>query len=231
MSGNPEVSEPGTDLTVAQIRQYTKKAPPPLEDPYNLSKIADKIQTTNPAPRDTLIDLARSIQHADSVLKAATGNKLATIAEQIKRLQDEARQVMEDAVVDSQLHRAACNFQKRPGQLYHLYEKSDGTPYLSMLSPAEWGKNHKHKYLGSYRLELDQSWTPVEKIAERDRRYDFIEHMMGDNMIMKGSLFERNGAIAAGDDEKTYMLTGHHIKNSDGKAEQRESPVVEHMDE
>ena len=63
---------------------------------------------------------------------------------------------------DLELHRAECAFQKRPGATYHLYERGNGSLYFSMLSVEEWGGAPPHPHRGSYRLELDQSWTPVE---------------------------------------------------------------------
>lgn len=33
------------------------------------------------------------------------------------------------------LHKAACNFVKKPGHVYHLYSRPSGQKYFSMLSP------------------------------------------------------------------------------------------------
>ena len=43
--------------------------------------------------------------------------------------------MLEETKRDAELHHAACNFKKRPGQMYHLYRRSNGTTYFSMLSP------------------------------------------------------------------------------------------------
>ena len=37
-----------------------------------------------------------------------------------------------------------------------------------MLSPAEWGGSAPHPFEGSYRLEADSSWTPVEEAESVD---------------------------------------------------------------
>jgi hypothetical protein len=44
-----------------------------------------------------------------------------------------------------------------------------------MLSPTEWGGACPHKFLGSYRLEYDHSWTPYDKIEARDRDIKAID--------------------------------------------------------
>jgi len=47
----------------------------------------------------------------------------------------QAQRILESAKRDTQLHHASCNFTKVPGHTYHLYERSDGTTYFSMLAP------------------------------------------------------------------------------------------------
>ncbi len=56
-------------------------------------------------------------------------------------LQDQAKQVLEDAKKSVDLNHARCNFVRKPMNVYHLYrrvEESDSFTYWSMLSPAEW---------------------------------------------------------------------------------------------
>ncbi|AUX49014.1 hypothetical protein SOCE26_105590 [Sorangium cellulosum] len=132
---------------------------PARTSPYPLSRLS--------APHE-LVDVAREIQQADALLGAVTGGKLALIARQIRSLQEQAREVLEAAKRDGELHRAACNFKKRPGHVYHLYRRGDGVRYLSMLSPEEWGGSPPHVFEGSYRLEVDMSWTPAGEIDPGD---------------------------------------------------------------
>ncbi len=47
----------------------------------------------------------------------------------------QAQKILHSAKRDAQLHHAACNFMKAPGNVYHLYEKSNGKTFFSMLSP------------------------------------------------------------------------------------------------
>merc|ERR1711976_84306 len=90
-----------------------------------------------------LMDLAKTIATADSHVKATTTNRLKQIADQIKRLQQEATQILENAKRDKMLHQAACNIVKKPGQMYYLYEKpldAEGKnmqPYFSIMSPED----------------------------------------------------------------------------------------------
>lgn len=126
---------------------------------------------TRPAkiPREDVLALAEHIQQADNFVQANACNKLSTIAEQMKFLHRQALQVLKDAKRDNELHHVACSFKKVPGKLYHLYKKEESESYFSMLSPEDWGiSGAPHRYLESYRLEYDQSWTPEEEIAHKD---------------------------------------------------------------
>lgn len=113
--------------------------------------------------------MAEEIQRADQLLSSVVGGKLEHIARQMRALQQEARETLAQAQRDAALHRASCSFRKRPGELYHLYERPDGQQYFSMLSPEEWGGAPPHRFCGSYRLEANMAWTPASEIAARDR--------------------------------------------------------------
>lgn len=124
--------------------------------PYPVSRLA---------PNMELVQIAEQIAESGVVLNTRVNAKMQVIAKQIRMLQDEARKVLEEAQQDMQLHQAACNFKRQPGKIYHLYRKSDGSLYFSMLSPADWRGAMPHEYAGSYRLENDMGWTPVEELT------------------------------------------------------------------
>jgi hypothetical protein len=133
---------------------------PQAASPFPLSRLS---------ARHDLIDVAREIQLADAALGAVTGAQLETIARQIRELQREAARVLDAARRDAELHRATCAFKKIPGHVYHLYRRPNGERYFSMLSCADWNDAPPHAFEGSYRLEADMRWTPLEDIEARDR--------------------------------------------------------------
>jgi hypothetical protein len=143
---------------------------PASASPYPLDRLA--------RPHD-LVDTAREIQRADEALGAMVSGKLLVIAEQIRALQDQAREVLATAKRDADLHRATCAFKKRPGSVYHLYRRADDSLYFSMLSPEDWGGRPPHAWQGSFRLEVDQSWTPAESVAERDAHERAVRGLLG----------------------------------------------------
>jgi hypothetical protein len=141
--------------------------------PYPVSRLAPSFH----AP-----DLAAEVARAEAMLSARTGAKLRVIADQIRALQLEARKVLDDAREEQSLTQAQCAFKRIPGKTYHLYRKTDGRTFFSMLSPTDWGGKAPHPFIGSYRLETDYSWTS----AEGAERTDDTGHLVGQLLQIGG---------------------------------------------
>lgn len=122
--------------------------------PYPVSRLA---------PAFGLVELAQELEQADRMINGLANAQLAVIAQQIRTLQAQAREVLSDAHQDMQLHHAKCNFRKIPGKVYHLYRHDDDSLHFSMLSADDWNGRPPHPYIGAYRLENDMSWTPAER--------------------------------------------------------------------
>lgn len=124
-------------------------AAPNRASPYPLARGSSPI---------TLVDTAREIERASESIAHQTNAQLRLIAEQIRWLQEQARRIVEHAEDNLSLHRARCAFRKAAGNTYHLYRQGEET-FLSLLSPADFGGDPPHDFLGSFRLEADDTWT------------------------------------------------------------------------
>lgn len=140
--------------------------------PYPVSRLGASVD---------LVDLAQQISTADSHINTRVSSKLQVIADQIRYLQDEAREVLESAQRDQELHQAHCNFKRIPGKIYHLYLRGDGTNYFSMLGPDDWGSKPPHQFNGSYRLENDMSWTPADQVDMPDDSRELVRRLLQDH--------------------------------------------------
>eukprot|EP01135_Chromosphaera_perkinsii_P001680 Nk52_evm57s208 gene=Nk52_evmTU57s208 len=125
------------------------------QTPYPMDKAAVKFEVP---------DLKAHLNVADQQLKSHAKGKLLLIARQIKMLQEQAKEIIETAQKDALLHRAECNLVKKKGCVYHLYERSNGTSFFSLISPSEW--KCKHTYVGSYKLNADHSFVDVNDLAK-----------------------------------------------------------------
>jgi hypothetical protein len=134
---------------------------PDRASPYPVSRLSGPV---------SLVDTAREIERADQWIASTSEAKLEQIAAQMRALREQAEQVLSEARENVALHRAEARFQRHPGKTYHLYERPGGQRYWSLLAPTDWAGQPPHPFVGSYRLEADQSWTPLARIAERDQR-------------------------------------------------------------
>lgn len=137
--------------------------------PYPVSRLAPSFH----AP-----DLAEEVARAETILGARTKAKLTVIADQIKALQSEARKILEEARDQHGLNHATCSFKRIPGRIYHLYRKASGATQFSMLSPDDWCGEPPDTFLGSYRLELDYSWTAVDGSPQADETGELVDQLL-----------------------------------------------------
>lgn len=146
---------------------------------------------------EDIVELAKEIQSAEIQVKNNACARLLVIAEQVKFLQEQARKILEESQSAQDLHHAACNFKKIPGHIYHLYRRESGQTYFSMLSPEEWGTNsHTQSYIGSYRLEHDQTWTAVEKLQEVSDNLKWAKNLVESAGTKRNNLLPLAGSDA-----------------------------------
>jgi len=97
-------------------------------------------------------------------LDLSTFNKLQAhkVTKSLQKRADEIASLMkslqEDYELNLQLYSATRSFEPVLGEVYHLYEKPDGTQFLSLIAPTEW----KQKYLYSGTLNSDGTWSRVQ---------------------------------------------------------------------
>jgi hypothetical protein len=96
------------------------------------------------------------------MLGCVAGGKLRVIADQIRALQQRAREILDETKQANDLHRVECGFRKRAGHVYYLYCRADESPYFSMLSPEDWRGTPPDVYVGAYRLEADMLFTKLD---------------------------------------------------------------------
>ena len=56
------------------------------------------------------------------------------------------------------------------------------------MSPNDWGAKCPHEYIGSYRLEFDNSWVPINEIKQVDERKALIGQVMNKSLAITDAL-------------------------------------------
>jgi hypothetical protein len=66
--------------------------------------------------------------------------------------------LMKEFELNELVYNANFSFEPVIGEIYHLYRGEDGINFLSLISPADWNKEH----LGTFQLNSDKKWILIE---------------------------------------------------------------------
>lgn len=111
----------------------------PMVIPYPTHIGAPKIE-----PQDLTSFKENALISVDRVLKT----RFEEMVKQAETLQNLI-------LIQKEVYESRFKFEPKIGEIYHLYEDSDGGKSLSLISPKEWNK----KYLYSVILNSDKLWT------------------------------------------------------------------------
>jgi hypothetical protein len=103
------------------------------------------------------------IKHkALTAMEEQTNMQLDQIRQQIELLARQAQEIRKRKELSLMIYEAKLGFKPQIGQVYHLYERRDGTHTLSLVAPAEWGGSGPFKqFVSSVRLLADHTWVEV----------------------------------------------------------------------
>lgn len=108
-------------------------------------------------------DLGKIKSNALLAMEQQTNMQLGQIQEQINLLYQQAMAIKERSELSVKIYQAHMGFDPIVGHQYHLYEKEDGSHFLSMIGPKEWGRSKKfEKHIAHVRLLADHTWEVIE---------------------------------------------------------------------
>ncbi len=106
-----------------------------------------------------------SIKHkALQAMAEQTDMHLNQIRQQIELLAKQANEIQRRKELSLMIYETKISFKPQIGQVYHLYQKRDGSNTLSMVAPSEWGGGSGpfQEHLGGVKLLADHTWTEIE---------------------------------------------------------------------
>ena len=87
--------------------------------------------------------------------QANKANKVFT--KKYDEIKEDFKQLVSEVQWNEFVYSAKYNFVPVIGETYYLYEKSDGSPFLSLIAPNEWPM----KFIGATRLESNNKWIKL----------------------------------------------------------------------
>jgi hypothetical protein len=88
-------------------------------------------------------------------IQAQNANKIFT--KKYEEIKDEFKKLVDEVSWNEFVYSAIYNFVPVIGETYYLYEKKDGSPFLSLIAPTEWNM----KYIGTTKLESNNKWIKL----------------------------------------------------------------------
>jgi hypothetical protein len=88
-------------------------------------------------------------------IQAQNANKIFT--KKYEEIKDEFKKLVDEVSWNEFVYSATYNFLPVIGETYYLYEKNDGSPFLSLIAPDEWNM----KFIGATRLESNNKWIKL----------------------------------------------------------------------
>lgn len=104
------------------------------------------------------------IKHkALSAMEDQTNMQLNQIKEQIELLARQAQEIRKRKELSLMIYEAKITFKPQIGQVYHVYEKTDGSHVLSLVAPSEWGGGSGPfaNFIATVKLLADHTWVEV----------------------------------------------------------------------
>lgn len=104
------------------------------------------------------------IRHkALTAMEEQTNMQLEQIRKQIELLALQAQEIQKRKELSMLVYDAKLNFSPVIGQTYYVYEKSDGSYLLSLVSPKEWGGGAGpfKRFVAAVKLLADHTWMEI----------------------------------------------------------------------
>ena len=83
---------------------------------------------------------------------------LSILQEVYKEIVEQAETIQKSFLITQTVYESKYKFEPIIGEIYHLYEDSDGGYSLSIISPSEWNKPHVYSVV----LNSDMTWTKID---------------------------------------------------------------------
>ena len=104
-------------------------------------------------------DKGKITGRAVAAMHSQTDMQMAQIYEQMRLLADQAKKIQARVEVSERIYGASIAFEPLINHRYFLYQKADGTDFMSMIAPEEWGrKKDWANFVAEVKLLADHTW-------------------------------------------------------------------------
>ncbi|MGY6742408.1 MAG: DUF2452 domain-containing protein [Cecembia sp.] len=107
-------------------------------------------------------DKGKITGRAVAAMHSQTDMQMAQIYQQMQLLADQAKTIQKRVEVSERIYQSSMAFEPLINHHYFLYEKEDGSDFLSMVAPEEWGRKKRFsKFIAEVKLLADHTWEII----------------------------------------------------------------------
>ncbi len=104
-------------------------------------------------------DKGKITGRAVAAMQSQTDMQMQQIYKQMQLLADQAKTIRARVEVSERIYSASIPFEPLINHVYFLYQKADGTDFLSMIAPEEWGRKKGFaSFVAEIKLLADHTW-------------------------------------------------------------------------
>lgn len=104
-------------------------------------------------------DKGKITGRAVAAMHSQTDMQMSQIYQQMQLLAEQAKKIQSRVEVSERIYGASIAFEPLINHTYYLYQKGEGTDFLSMISPEEWGrKKDWSEFVAEIKLLADHTW-------------------------------------------------------------------------
>jgi cellobiose-specific phosphotransferase system component IIA len=104
-------------------------------------------------------DKGKITGRAVAAMHSQTDMQMAQIYDQMRLLADQAKKIQSRIEVSERIYQASIAFEPLINHRYFLYQKADGSDFMSMIAPEEWGrKKDWAAFIAEVKLLADHTW-------------------------------------------------------------------------
>lgn len=149
--------------------KITQKGTTPEGSPYTNTEVYHRQLSVMPYSSSVSGAVVKAneegiIRHkALTAMEEQTNMQLQQIRKQIELLALQAQEIQMRKELSMIIYNAKLSFSPVIGNIYYLYERNDGSHFVSMVSPKEWGGGSGpfKRLVAAVRLLADHTWVEV----------------------------------------------------------------------
>ena len=104
-------------------------------------------------------DKGKITGRAVAAMHSQTDMQMSQIYQQMQLLADQAKKIQARIEVSERIYQASIAFEPLINHHYFLYQKPDGTDFMSMIAPEEWGRKKDFaQFIAEIKLLADHTW-------------------------------------------------------------------------